>query len=110
MDAIINFAAETHVDRSIQDSSFIDTNVKVGTQVLLDARAAKIAVTQVSTDEVYGSLGPDGCIPRDPAGPNSPYAASKGRADMLVQLRAHAFGMPAMISRCSNNYGPYQFP
>ena len=113
VDAIVNFAAETHVDRSIQDSSpFIDTNV-VGTQVLLDcARAAKISrYLQVSTDEVYGSLGPtDAFRETTPLAPNSPYAASKAAADMLVRSYVHTFGMPAMISRCSNNYGPYQFP
>lgn len=110
---IANFAAETHVDRSIQDSSpFVQTNV-VGTQVLLDcARAARVErYLQVSTDEVYGSLGPsDAFRETTPLAPNSPYSASKAAADLLVRSYIHTFGLPAMISRCSNNYGPYQFP
>jgi dTDP-glucose 4,6-dehydratase len=113
IDSIINFAAETHVDRSIQDSSpFVQTNV-VGTQVLLDcARAAKAPrFLQVSTDEVYGSLGPtDAFRETTPLAPNSPYAASKAAADLLVRSFVHTFNLPALISRCSNNYGPYQFP
>lgn len=110
---VVNFAAETHVDRSIQDSSpFVRTNV-VGTQVLLDgARAARVErYLQVSTDEVYGSLGPsDAFRETTPLAPNSPYSASKAAADLLVRSYIHTFGLPAMISRCSNNYGPYQFP
>jgi dTDP-glucose 4,6-dehydratase len=110
---IINFAAESHVDRSIQDSSpFVRTNV-VGTQVLLDcARATGIErYLQVSTDEVYGSLGPtDAFRETTPLAPNSPYAASKAAADLLVRSYVHTFDFPALISRCSNNYGPYQFP
>jgi dTDP-glucose 4,6-dehydratase len=113
VDSIINFAAETHVDRSIQDpSAFIRTNV-VGTQVLLDAaRTAQVGrYLQVSTDEVYGSLGPmDAFRETTPLAPNSPYAASKAAADLLVRSYVHTFSLPAMISRCSNNYGPYQFP
>jgi dTDP-glucose 4,6-dehydratase len=113
VDSIVNFAAETHVDRSIQDSApFIQTNV-VGTQVLLDgARAGKVRrFLQVSTDEVYGSLGPtDAFRETTPLAPNSPYAASKAAADLLVRSYVHTFDMPALISRCSNNYGPYQFP
>jgi len=113
VDSIINFAAETHVDRSIQDSSpFVQTNI-VGTQVLLDcARHAKISrYLQVSTDEVYGSLGPtDAFRETTPLAPNSPYAASKAASDLLVRSYVHTFQLPAMISRCSNNYGPYQFP
>ena len=113
VDSIINFAAETHVDRSIQDSSpFVQTNI-VGTQVLLDcARQAKIGrYLQVSTDEVYGSLGPtDAFRETTPLAPNSPYAASKAASDLLVRSYIHTFQFPAMISRCSNNYGPYQFP
>ena len=113
VDSIVNFAAETHVDRSIQDSSpFVQANI-VGTQVLLDcARAAKISrYLQVSTDEVYGSLGPtDAFRESTPLAPNSPYAASKAAADLLVRSFVHTFGLPALISRCSNNYGPYQFP
>ncbi len=111
--SILHFAAESHVDRSIQDSSpFVRTNV-VGTQVLLDAaRAAGIQrFVQISTDEVYGSLGPTGAFREDtPLAPNSPYAASKAAADLLVRSYVHTFGLPALITRCSNNYGPYQFP
>jgi dTDP-glucose 4,6-dehydratase len=113
VDAIVNFAAESHVDRSIQDSGpFIRTNV-VGTQVLLDvAKAVGVArFVQVSTDEVYGSLGPSGAFSETtPLAPNSPYSASKAAADMLVRAYVHTFGLPALITRCSNNYGPYQFP
>jgi dTDP-glucose 4,6-dehydratase len=110
---IIHFAAESHVDRSIQDSGpFIRTNV-LGTQVLLDA-AKEFQIpryVQVSTDEVYGSLGPTGFFTEDtPLAPNSPYAASKTAADLLVRAYVHTFGLNAVITRCSNNYGPYQFP
>src|SRR5438094_505562 len=110
---IIHFAAESHVDRSIQDSGpFVRTNV-VGTQVLLDAaREFKVPrYVQVSTDEVYGSLGPTGAFTEEtPLAPNSPYAASKAAADLLVRSYVHTFALPAVITRCSNNYGPYQFP
>jgi dTDP-glucose 4,6-dehydratase len=110
---IINFAAESHVDRSIQDSGpFIRTNV-VGTQILLDAaREFNVArYVQVSTDEVYGSLGAEGLFTEEtPLHPNSPYSASKAGADLLVQAYQHTFGLPAVITRCSNNYGAYQFP
>ncbi|HJZ57824.1 MAG TPA: dTDP-glucose 4,6-dehydratase [Gemmataceae bacterium] len=110
---VINFAAESHVDRSIQDSGpFVRTNV-IGTQILLDA-AREFGVkkyVQVSTDEVYGSLGPTGLFTEEtPLHPNSPYSASKAGADLLVQAYEHTFGLPAVITRCSNNYGPYQFP
>lgn len=112
-DAVLNFAAESHVDRSILDSEpFIKTNV-VGTQVLLDAcRAAETArYLQVSTDEVYGSLGPTGLFTEDtPLAPNSPYSSSKAGADLLVRSYHETFGMPTVITRCSNNYGAYQFP
>jgi dTDP-glucose 4,6-dehydratase len=112
-DAVINFAAESHVDRSILDSGpFVRTNV-LGTQVLLDAARAKGVkrFVQVSTDEVYGSLGPDGYFTEiTPLAPSSPYSASKAAADLLVMAYAHTFGMDAVITRCSNNYGPYQFP
>jgi dTDP-glucose 4,6-dehydratase len=112
-ESLINFAAESHVDRSIQDSGpFVRTNV-LGTQVLLDAaRAAGVArFVQVSTDEVYGSLGATGAFTEQtPLAPNSPYAASKAAADHLVMSYVHTFGLPACITRCSNNYGPYQFP
>jgi dTDP-glucose 4,6-dehydratase len=110
---IINFAAESHVDRSIMDASpFVRTNV-LGTQYLLDvAREYQVArYLQVSTDEVYGSLGPEGYFREDtPLSPNSPYAASKASADLIVRSYVHTFGMPALITRCSNNYGPFQFP
>lgn len=110
---IINFAAESHVDRSILNSQpFIDTNI-AGTMTLLDsARQNKIkAFLQVSTDEVYGSLGAEGKFSEStPLSPNSPYSASKASADMLVMASFHTFGMPVMITRCSNNYGQYQFP
>jgi dTDP-glucose 4,6-dehydratase len=112
-DVVINCAAESHVDRSILDSGpFVRTNV-LGTQVLLDsARAAGVQrFVQVSTDEVYGSLGASGQFTEQtPLAPNSPYAASKAAADLLVQSYAHTFAFPAVITRCSNNYGPYQFP
>lgn len=112
-DAIINFAAESHVDRSIHDASpFILTNV-LGTQNLLDA-ARKHGVPRfvhVSTDEVYGSLGPEGLFREDtPLAPNSPYSASKASSDLLVRAAHETFGQDVVITRCSNNYGPYQFP
>jgi len=111
--ALVHFAAESHVDRSIHDSGpFVRTNV-LGTQVLLDA-AREFGVPRfvnVSTDEVYGSLGPTGAFTEQtPLAPNSPYAASKAAADLLVRSYVHTFGLPAVITRCSNNYGPYQFP
>jgi len=113
VDAIINFAAESHVDRSIMDSApFVRTNVQ-GTQVLLDvARQQKVPrFVQVSTDEVYGSLGPQGYFTETtPLHPNSPYSASKAAADLLLLSYVHTFGIDALITRCSNNYGPYQFP
>lgn len=110
---VIHFAAESHVDRSILDSGpFVRTNV-LGTQVLLDA-AREFRVNrfvQVSTDEVYGSLGAEGLFREDtPLHPNSPYSASKAAADLLVQAYHHTYGLPVVITRCSNNYGPYQFP
>ena len=113
VESIINFAAESHVDRSINDAGpFVQANV-VGTQVLLDAaRGAGLRkFVQVSTDEVYGSLGPAGYFTEEtPLAPNSPYSASKAAADLLVRSYVHTFGLPAVITRCSNNYGPYQFP
>jgi dTDP-glucose 4,6-dehydratase len=112
-DAIIHFAAESHVDRSIIDSGpFVKTNV-LGTQNLLDAaREKKVKrFVHVSTDEVYGSLGPTGFFTETtPLSPNSPYSASKAGSDLLVNAYHHTFGMDAVITRCSNNYGPYQFP
>jgi dTDP-glucose 4,6-dehydratase len=113
VDAIIHFAAESHVDRSILDSGpFIRTNV-IGTQTLLDAaREKKVPrYVQVSTDEVYGSLGATGFFTETtPLAPSSPYSASKAAADMLVAAYVHTFGLNAVITRCSNNYGPYHFP
>ncbi|MBI4866254.1 MAG: dTDP-glucose 4,6-dehydratase [Candidatus Wallbacteria bacterium] len=110
---IVHFAAESHVDRSIESATeFLETNI-VGTQVLIEAaRKAQVArYLQVSTDEVYGSLGAEGKFSETtPLAPNSPYSASKAAADMLVRAAFHTHGFPALISRCSNNYGPYQFP
>lgn len=120
-DAVINFAAESHVDRSIQDSQiFIKTNV-LGTHVLLESAkqswlnngmwANNKKFIQISTDEVYGSLGPTGLFTeKTPLDPHSPYSASKAAADMIVKSYHDTFGMPICITRCSNNYGPYQFP
>jgi dTDP-glucose 4,6-dehydratase len=113
IDAVVNFAAETHVDRSIDDSSpFVRTNV-LGTQVLLDhARTHGVQkFVQISTDEVYGSLGPTGAFREDsPIDPSSPYSASKAGADLFAFSYFKTFGLPVVITRCSNNYGPYQFP
>jgi dTDP-glucose 4,6-dehydratase len=113
-DAIVNFAAESHVDRSIDDATpFLRTNVE-GTQCLLDAaRAAGVPrYVQVSTDEVYGTLRPDDppFCETTPLAPNSPYAASKAAADLLVRAAHHTFGLDTVITRCSNNHGPHQFP
>lgn len=125
--AVINFAAESHVDRSIDNPGlFLKTNV-LGTQVLLDtakrnwsldagSRYAKefqkdVKFLQISTDEVYGSLGKKGLFSEDsPITPNSPYSASKASADLLVQAYFKTYNFPINITRCSNNYGPYQFP
>ena len=127
IDYVIHFAAESHVDRSIESPEiFIRTNV-MGTQILLDA-AKKAWITgkdeqgypiyktdvrylQVSTDEVYGALGKEGVFKEStPLAPNSPYSAAKASADLLVRAYIHTFKFPANITRCSNNYGPYQFP
>ena len=114
-DAIINFAAESHVDRSIADpAEFLRTNV-VGTQVLLDAARARgvTRFVQVSTDEVMGSLPENSaeCFTEQSAfAPNSPYAASKAAAEHLVRAAHHTFGLDTVITRCGNNYGPRQFP
>jgi dTDP-glucose 4,6-dehydratase len=113
VDAVCNFAAESHVDRSISDPApFITTNVQ-GTQVLLEA-ARRLGVPrflQVSTDEVYGTLGPAGKFREDtPLAPNSPYSASKASADLFVRAYHETYGLDTVITRCSNNYGPYQFP
>jgi len=114
VDAIVNFAAETHVDRSLLDSApFLRTNVE-GTRVLLEAAGAETMkrFLQVSTDEVYGSLTSSelAFTEESPLKPNSPYAASKAAGDLLVRAYHHSYGIPALITRCSNNYGPYQFP
>jgi len=112
-DAVIHLAAESHVDRSIDGPGiFVQTNV-MGTQVLLEAaRSAKVGrFLHVSTDEVYGSLGPTGLFSEStPLSPNSPYSASKTGSDLLVNAYHHTFKMDTVITRCSNNYGPYQYP
>jgi dTDP-glucose 4,6-dehydratase len=124
---VVNFAAESHVDRSIVDPEvFLTTNI-IGTQALLDtakqrwktapedkySRAFKYGVKflQVSTDEVYGALGKEGKFTETtPLSPNSPYSAAKASADLICRAYAETFGLPVNITRCSNNYGPYQFP
>jgi dTDP-glucose 4,6-dehydratase len=120
--AVLNLAAETHVDRSIDGPRpFIDTNI-VGTFTLLETARAFVGglspaardafrFLHVSTDEVYGSLGDEGQFSEETAyAPNSPYAASKAAADHLVRAYVHTYGLPALITNCSNNYGPFQFP
>ena len=121
IDAVVNFAAESHVDRSIHDPQlFLRTNI-LGTCTLLDAAKAAwqreggwtdgCRFLQVSTDEVYGSLGRDGYFTETtPLDPHSPYSASKASADLIAGAYHDTFGMPVLITRCSNNYGPYQFP
>ena len=112
VDAIVNFAAESHVDRSIDSSrEFIQTNV-LGTHTLLEsARKSNLSTfLQISTDEVYGSI-LEGSWDEDfPLQPNSPYAASKASADLISQAYHRTYGMDVRITRCSNNYGPYQYP
>jgi dTDP-glucose 4,6-dehydratase len=112
-DAVVHFAAESHVDRSILSAAeFVTTNV-LGTQVLLDVARAKGVkrFLHISTDEVGGSIEPERWFAEDsPLAPSSPYAASKAAAEHLVRAAAHTFGMDAVITRTSNNYGPYQFP
>jgi dTDP-glucose 4,6-dehydratase len=113
VDVVVNFAAESHVDRSILDpDAFITTNI-YGTFNLLEcARAKKVQrFVHISTDEVYGSLGAEGTFTETtPLAPNSPYSASKASADMLALAYFRTYGMPVVVTRCSNNYGPYQFP
>jgi dTDP-glucose 4,6-dehydratase len=113
IDSVVHFAAESHVDRSVAGPEiFVLTNV-LGTQVLLDeSRAAGVErFVMVSTDEVYGSLGSEGLfVESTPLAPNSPYAASKASSDLLCRSFFKTFEFPVMITRCSNNYGPYQFP
>lgn len=121
-DAVVNLAAETHVDRSIdRPGAFIDTNI-VGTFTLLETARKHVAplgpadprrfrFLHVSSDEVYGTLGPTGVFSEEtPYAPNSPYAASKAAADHIVRSYFHTYGLPTLITNCSNNYGPYQFP
>lgn len=126
-DTVVNFAAESHVDRSITDPDiFLITNI-LGTQTLLDVAKAHwkldpgdkysrefregVRYLQVSTDEVYGALGKTGMFTETtPLAPNSPYSASKASADMVVRAYGKTYGMPVNTTRCSNNYGPYQFP
>lgn len=127
IDTVVNFAAESHVDRSIEDPElFLSTNI-LGTQALLDTAKKhwkinpsdkhcrlfkeEVKYLQVSTDEVYGTLGSTGMFTETtPLSPNSPYSASKTSADLVVRAYHETFGMPINITRCSNNYGPYQFP
>lgn len=127
IDMVVNFAAESHVDRSIEEPEvFLTTNI-IGTQVLLDVamkhwkinlddKCCKeyidgVKFLQISTDEVYGALGETGMfVETMPLMPNSPYSASKASADMIVRAYNETFGLPMNITRCSNNYGPYQFP
>ena len=126
-DTVVHFAAESHVDRSITDPEvFLTTNI-LGTHTLLEAAKSAwkcepdnkhskdyregVRYLQVSTDEVYGALGKTGMFTEaTPLAPNSPYSASKASADMLVRAYYQTFGLPVNITRCSNNYGPYQFP
>ncbi|OGV33317.1 MAG: dTDP-glucose 4,6-dehydratase [Lentisphaerae bacterium GWF2_45_14] len=113
IDGIINFAAESHVDRSITGPEiFVDTNIKGTLNLLQCARECEVKrFLQVSTDEVYGSLGKEGMFTEtSPIAPNSPYSASKASADHMVRAFQHTFGLDTVITRCSNNYGPYQFP
>ena len=113
IEAVVHFAAESHVDRSVEGPEvFVTTNV-LGTEILLEeSRAAGVErFLMVSTDEVYGSLGSEGMFTEtSPLAPNSPYAASKAAADLLCRAFFKTFGFPVLITRCSNNYGPYQFP
>jgi len=120
--AVVNLAAETHVDRSIDGpDAFIRTNIVGAFELLEAARAyvktlgeaerAAFRFLQVSTDEVYGSLGPTGAFTEEtPYAPNSPYAASKASADHLMRAYFHTYGLAVIVTNCSNNYGPYQFP
>ncbi len=111
-DAIVNFAAESHVDNSIKNPGiFIETNVQGTVNLLNFAKDLGVRYLQVSTDEVYGSLGPEGLFTEETGlEPNSPYSASKTAADCMVRAWVETYGLDAVITRCSNNYGPYQFP
>lgn len=119
-DAVMHLAAESHVDRSIDGpAAFVDTNI-TGTYTLLEAvrqhwqargRPGDFRFHHISTDEVFGSLGPDGCFNETSAyAPNSPYAASKAAADHLVRAWGETYGLPVVLTNCSNNYGPFRFP
>ena len=112
VDAIVNFAAESHVDRSIDSSrQFIQTNVLGAHTLLESARKSNVGIfLQVSTDEVYGSITEGSWDENFPLQPNSPYAASKASADLISQAYHRTYGMDVRITRCSNNYGPYQYP
>lgn len=113
VDAIVNFAAESHVDNSIKHPEiFVETNVQGTLNLLQSAKEFKIEkYLQVSTDEVYGTLGKSGYFTETtPLAPNSPYSASKAGADMLVRAYHETYGLPTLNTRCSNNYGPYQYP
>ncbi|MDD3593085.1 MAG: dTDP-glucose 4,6-dehydratase [Candidatus Gastranaerophilales bacterium] len=113
VDVCVNFAAESHVDRSITGPEiFIETNIKGTLNLLQAAKEAKVErYLQVSTDEVYGSLGKTGYFTEQtPIAPNSPYSSSKAGADLLVRAYFETYGMPVLTTRCSNNYGPYQYP
>jgi dTDP-glucose 4,6-dehydratase len=112
-DAVVHFAAESHVDRSIEDAfPFMRTNVEGTWRLVEQCRAARISrFLHVSTDEVYGSLGPKGAFTEtSPLAPTSPYAASKAASDLVVLAAVKTHGFPAIVTRCTNNYGPYQFP
>jgi dTDP-glucose 4,6-dehydratase len=112
-DAVVHFAAESHVDRSIEDASpFMRTNVEGTWRMVEAARRSRVRrFIHVSTDEVYGSLGPEGRFREtSPLDPTSPYAASKAASDLLILSAVKTYGLPAIITRCTNNYGPFQFP
>jgi len=113
IDAIVHFAAESHVDRSILGAAeFVQNKRSRHKRVIRSCKEMKIKrFLQVSTDEVYGSLGTTGLFTEETSlHPNSPYSASKASADMLALAYHHTFGVPIVVTRCSNNYGPYQFP
>lgn len=113
IEAVVNFAAESHVDRSINDPSpFVTTNIQGAQNLMECARAAGIErFVHVSTDEVYGTLGKTGKFTEQtPLAPNSPYSASKAGADLMARAYFETYKMPIVVTRCSNNYGPYQFP
>lgn len=112
VDVVINFAAESHVDRSIDDPTiFFDTNI-IGVSRILEAirKYPHVRFVQISTDEVYGSLSEGSATENSPLRPNSPYAASKASADLLIRSYVETFGLDIITTRCTNNYGPFQFP